>query len=57
MVEKLSQPWSIIARIASLYTDSFIMISGLLTSYSFVKTLNKTGKLNLKSEYLNRLIR
>ncbi|KAK6620386.1 hypothetical protein RUM44_006787 [Polyplax serrata] len=57
MVEKLSQPWSIIARIASLYTDSFIMLSGLLTSYSFLRTLNRTGKLDLRSEYLNRLIR
>lgn len=57
MVEKLSAPWSIIARMASLYTDSFVMISGLLTSYSITKNIKRTGNLNLKSEYLNRLIR
>jgi peptidoglycan/LPS O-acetylase OafA/YrhL len=47
----------VIARAASLYTDPFIMLSGLLTTYSFVGRLNKTGSLDIRNEYLSRLLR
>lgn len=53
----LGKPWTVIGRAASLYTDPFIMLSGMLTAYSFVGKLNKTGNLNIKSEYLSRLLR
>ncbi|XP_053985527.1 nose resistant to fluoxetine protein 6-like [Hylaeus anthracinus] len=57
MTEFLGKPWTVIGRAASLYTDPFIMLSGLLTSYSFVGKLKRTGNLNIRDEYLSRLIR
>ncbi|XP_068083703.1 nose resistant to fluoxetine protein 6 [Anabrus simplex] len=49
--------WTTLARGASLYTDPFIMMSGLLTSYSFIKTLDREGKLNIAKEYTSRIMR
>ncbi|XP_043525105.1 nose resistant to fluoxetine protein 6-like [Frieseomelitta varia] len=57
MSEYLGKPWTVIGRAASLYTDPFIMLSGLLTSYSFIGKLKKTGNLDIKDEYISRLIR
>ncbi|XP_076623887.1 nose resistant to fluoxetine protein 6 isoform X2 [Colletes latitarsis] len=57
MSEYLGKPWTVIGRAASLYTDPFIMLSGLLTSYSFIGKLKRTGNLNIRDEYLSRLIR
>ncbi|XP_076165792.1 nose resistant to fluoxetine protein 6 [Ptiloglossa arizonensis] len=57
MSEYLGKPWTVIGRAASLYTDPFIMLSGLLTCYSFIGKLKRTGNLNIKDEYLSRLIR
>lgn len=57
LFQYLGQPWTVVGRAASLYTDPFIMLSGLLTSYSFLGKLKRTGKLNVKDEYLSRLIR
>ncbi|XP_066603638.1 nose resistant to fluoxetine protein 6 [Prorops nasuta] len=57
MTEYLGKPWTVIGRAASLYTDPFIMLSGLLTAYSFIGRLNKTGKLDIRNEYLSRLLR
>ncbi|CAH1130534.1 unnamed protein product [Ceutorhynchus assimilis] len=56
-VEYLGRPFSVLGRAASLYTDPFIMISGLLTSYSLIGKLNKTGKINILQEYVSRLYR
>jgi len=57
MMQLLGQSWTVIARAASLYTDPFIMLSGLLTAYSFVGRLNRTGNLDIRNEYLSRLLR
>ncbi|XP_043498479.1 nose resistant to fluoxetine protein 6-like [Polistes fuscatus] len=57
MSEYLGKPWTVIGRAASLYTDPFIMLSGLLTSYSFIGRIKKTGYLDIKNEYLGRLLR
>lgn len=57
MGEHLGKPWTVIGRAASLYTDPFIMLSGLLTTYSFVGRLKKNGNLDIKNEYLSRLLR
>lgn len=51
------KPISLLGRAASLYTDPFIMISGLLTSYSLIGKLDKTGKINIFQEYVSRLYR
>lgn len=53
----LGKPWTVIGRAASLYTDPFIMLSGLLTTYSFVGRLKRTGGLDIKNEYIARLLR
>ncbi|XP_001603690.2 O-acyltransferase like protein [Nasonia vitripennis] len=57
MTEYIGKPWTVIGRAASLYTDPFIMLSGLLTTYSFIGRLNKSGKLDVKNEYISRLFR
>ncbi|XP_020278398.1 nose resistant to fluoxetine protein 6-like [Pseudomyrmex gracilis] len=57
MSESLGSRWSVLGRAASLYTDPFIMLSGLLTTYSFVGRLTRSGTLDVKNEYLSRLLR
>ncbi|KAJ1519579.1 hypothetical protein ONE63_004854 [Megalurothrips usitatus] len=57
MSEGIGQQWTVIARAASLYTDPFIMLSGLLTSYAYVKKLERGQKINIVDELRNRLIR
>nr|CAD7428548.1 unnamed protein product [Timema monikensis] len=53
----LSLAWSIIGRTSIIYTDSFIMFSGLLTSYSFLKDLERNKCLNVWEKYISRYIR
>ena len=57
MAEAVSQPWSIIGRAASLYTDPFLMLSGMLTAYSLIGRLQKGRKINLFEEYAGRYLR
>ncbi|XP_069685548.1 nose resistant to fluoxetine protein 6-like isoform X2 [Periplaneta americana] len=57
MAEDLGHSWTAFARGACIYTDPFIMMSGLLTSYSFYKELERTKKLNVLQEYVSRLMR
>ncbi|XP_075219173.1 drop dead [Lycorma delicatula] len=57
MTEILGQPWTVVARAASLYTDPFIMLSGLLTSYAFLKHLNRSQSLDIPKEFISRLMR
>ncbi|CAH0557874.1 unnamed protein product [Brassicogethes aeneus] len=56
-VEYVSQPWTVVGRAASLYTDPFIMFSGTLTTYALLGRLQRTQKLNLFQEYVSRLMR
>lgn len=46
-----------IGRAAILYTDSFILISGLLTSFSMIKELDREKKLNVKRSFISRYVR
>uniref|UniRef100_A0A1I8Q534 Nose resistant-to-fluoxetine protein N-terminal domain-containing protein n=1 Tax=Stomoxys calcitrans TaxID=35570 RepID=A0A1I8Q534_STOCA len=57
MAQQLGQPWTVVGRAASLYTDPFLLFSGMLTAYSFFGRLNKGQPIKLKNEYLSRLIR
>ncbi|XP_052120476.1 nose resistant to fluoxetine protein 6-like [Frankliniella occidentalis] len=57
MSEGIGQQWTVVARAASLYTDPFIMLSGLLTSYAYVKKLERGQKIHVVEELRNRLIR
>lgn len=57
MAESLGQPWTVIGRAASLYTDPFLLFSGMLTSYSLFGRLMKQQPIRLKNEYISRLMR
>ncbi|KAL5276597.1 hypothetical protein ACFFRR_002050 [Megaselia abdita] len=57
MAENLGQSWTVIGRAASLYTDPFLLFSGMLTSYSIFGRLMKGNPINLKNEYIGRLMR
>ncbi|XP_039298057.1 O-acyltransferase like protein [Nilaparvata lugens] len=57
MTEYLGKPWTVIARAASLYTDPFIMLSGLLTTYAFMRQLRQSQSLNISKEIISRLMR
>ncbi|XP_017782884.1 PREDICTED: nose resistant to fluoxetine protein 6-like [Nicrophorus vespilloides] len=57
MSEIIGQPWTVIGRAASLYTDPFIMLSGTLTAYSLFGRLQKNIRINILEEYASRLFR
>lgn len=57
MAEMVGHPWTVIARAASLYTDPFIMMSGLLTTYSLFGRLLRGQKINVVTEYVGRIMR
>ncbi|KAL9881662.1 drop dead isoform 1-T10 [Glossina fuscipes fuscipes] len=57
MSESLGRPWTVIGRAASLYTDPFLLVSGMLTAYSLFGRLKKGQPVRLINEYISRLIR
>ncbi|XP_077288289.1 drop dead isoform X2 [Arctopsyche grandis] len=57
MAESLGTPFSVTGRAASLYTDPFIMFSGLLTYYSIVGRIEHNKTVNIAKEYIGRLFR
>lgn len=57
MAEDLGHSWTVIGRAASLYTDPFLLFSGMLTSYSMFGRLMKGNPINLKNEYIGRIMR
>nr|XP_014275443.2 nose resistant to fluoxetine protein 6 [Halyomorpha halys] len=57
MTEALGKPWTVIARAASLYTDPFIMMSGLLTTYTIGKRFIKTNSIDVPKEIASRVMR
>ena len=57
MAVMLGKPWTVIARAASLYTDPFLMLSGMLTAYSLLGKLRRHGKINIVKEYASRYLR
>ncbi|XP_050528916.1 nose resistant to fluoxetine protein 6-like [Daktulosphaira vitifoliae] len=57
MAEKLGKRWTVLARAASLYTDPFIFMSGILTCTTFLRHLERKGKINIPNEYLSRYVR
>lgn len=56
-IKSLGQPWTVIGRAAAIYTDVFLMFSGLLTSYSLIGKMQRKTSLNLIQEYVGRFIR
>lgn len=57
MAENLGKPWTVVARAASLYTDPFIMMSGLLTTYTLGKQFIKTKSIDVPKEVASRILR
>lgn len=57
MTEALGRPWTVLARAASLYTDPFLMLSGMLTTYSLIGKLQRTGRINVPKEIASRYAR
>ncbi|XP_054728013.1 nose resistant to fluoxetine protein 6 [Anastrepha obliqua] len=57
MSESLGRSWTVIGRAASLYTDPFLLFSGMLTAYSLFGRLFKGQPIRLRNEYISRLMR
>ncbi|KAG8290630.1 hypothetical protein J6590_079027 [Homalodisca vitripennis] len=57
LAQLIGRSWSMVGRAASLYTDSFILLSGLLTALSLLRELSRSNSINLVDFVLNRLIR
>ncbi|KAB0797842.1 hypothetical protein PPYR_08835 [Photinus pyralis] len=57
MSEIMGKPWTVIGRAASLYTDPFVMMSGMLTTHCLLKKLNNKRPVNILQEYVSRLFR
>ncbi|KAG4077902.1 hypothetical protein HA402_013836 [Bradysia odoriphaga] len=55
--EALGQPWTVLGRAAAIYTDTFLMFSGLLTSYAIIGRLQKNQSPRILQEYVGRFIR
>ncbi|XP_055388422.1 uncharacterized protein LOC129616972 isoform X3 [Condylostylus longicornis] len=55
LAENLGKTWTVIGRAASLYTDPFLLISGMLTAYSMLGSLERGGKINVKKEWMSRI--
>lgn len=56
-VQLLDGPWSGIIRAGSLYTDLFLMLSGMLTAYSLFGKLKRRGEIKVLKEYASRYLR
>lgn len=48
---------SVIVRAAAIYTDAFIMLSGLLTSYAIIGRLRNKQSPRIVQEYFSRFLR
>lgn len=48
---------SVIGRAAAVYTDAFIMLSGLLTSYTIIGRLKANQSPRIPQEYFSRFLR
>lgn len=56
-MQSLGDYISIVGRAAALYTDVFLLLSGLLTSYSIIGRLQQNQPTRLLQEYVSRLFR
>lgn len=56
MVDSLAS-WTVLVRASYLYTDTFIMLSGMLIAYSFIGRLQKGQTINAMKEIASRYFR
>ncbi|XP_069696140.1 nose resistant to fluoxetine protein 6-like [Periplaneta americana] len=57
MVKTFSNVWSMVLRTSIIYTDSFILFDGLLTSMSFLRELDRNKRIPLWDKFLTRYFR
>ncbi|XP_044729915.1 nose resistant to fluoxetine protein 6-like [Chrysoperla carnea] len=57
LTEAMSSSVSIPGRAVYLLTDTFLMLSGMLSAYSYFGRKNRGTQIHLKDEYISRLIR
>ncbi|KAJ4446693.1 hypothetical protein ANN_13390 [Periplaneta americana] len=57
MVETSSNVWSMVIRTSIIYTDTFILFDGLLTSISFLRELDRSKRIPLWDIFLIRYFR
>ncbi|KAG5684660.1 hypothetical protein PVAND_013878 [Polypedilum vanderplanki] len=57
VAEKSSEASSIVVRVCALYTDVFLMLSGVLVAYSITSRLMKKQRISLIHEYIARYMR
>lgn len=57
MALQTAEPNSILVRMCALYTDVFLMLSGMLVAYSLAKKLQKGRKIKMVQEWIGRYIR
>ncbi|CAG9765343.1 unnamed protein product [Ceutorhynchus assimilis] len=57
MAETQAMKWSILGRNAIIYTDCFLLISGLLNANAILADLEKFGTINFREKVINRLFR
>lgn len=56
-MQGLGQYISVIGRAAALYTDAFLLVSGLLTSYAIIGRLQRKNSPRILQEYIGRFMR
>ena len=56
-VEQLGLPWTIIGRVAILYTDCFILLSGVLSALAILRQLDRSGRIDLVRRLVDRYVR
>lgn len=57
MALRTARSGSIVIRMCALYTDVFLMLSGILVAYSLTKTLKRENKLKMVQEFVGRYLR
>ncbi|XP_054263873.1 O-acyltransferase like protein-like [Macrosteles quadrilineatus] len=57
LAQVIGKSWSMIGRTAILYTDSFILLSGILSARSFLRELRRSNSLNLVDSLISRFFR
>ncbi|XP_018574626.1 nose resistant to fluoxetine protein 6-like, partial [Anoplophora glabripennis] len=57
MSENLGMKWSVIGRTAIIYTECFMLLSGLLSANSLFADLDKRKTMNFRDKLISRLFR
>ncbi|XP_063233051.1 nose resistant to fluoxetine protein 6-like [Bacillus rossius redtenbacheri] len=55
--EVASQPWTMVLRASMVYTDSFLLLSGLLAAHSLSQELARRGRVDWRRRCLARYLR